>query len=183
MILGHIGFQDDRHKKLDLINPYFTSPTQLKAYPVLSRSSIALFERYCQNQIFEGVHFEIQIGGPKSFALKWNHWFLVSGMSELSKNIFGYNSPHNSNNILCFFLDVSTLTMGEEGVSQALGSSEIVRRDAVRTTCNQLDGSNRLQYAGAHQITAANGLDYLSPPDACSLSAVTVECSIIVGVL
>ena len=88
-------------------------------------------------------------------------------MSELSKNIFGYNSPHNSNKR--FFLDVATLTMGEEGVSQARGSSEIVHRDAVRTTCKQLNGSNRLQYAGAHQITAANGLDYLSPPDACSL--------------
>ena len=75
---------------------------------MLSRSSIVLFERYCQNKIFEGVHFEIQIGGPKSFPFKWKHWFLVSGMSELSKNIFGYNSPQNSNER--FFLDIATLT-------------------------------------------------------------------------
>ena len=78
---------------------------------MLSRSSIVLFERYCQNKIFEGVHFEIQIGGPKSFPLKWKHWFLVSGMSELSKNIFGYNSPQNSNQR--FFLDIATLTIVE----------------------------------------------------------------------
>ena len=57
------------------------------------------------------------------------------------------------------------------GVFQALGSSEIVHRGTVRTTCKQLDGSHRLQYAGAHHITATNGLAYLSPPDACSLSA------------
>ena len=76
---------------------------------MLSRSSIVLFERYCQNKIFEGVHFEIQIGGPNSFPLKWKHWFLVSGMSELSKNIFGYNSPQNSSER--FFLDIATLTM------------------------------------------------------------------------
>ncbi len=57
-------------------------------YALLSRSSIAVFERYCQNQIFEGVHFEIQIGGPKRFPFKWKHWFLVSGMSALSTNIF-----------------------------------------------------------------------------------------------
>ena len=86
---GHIVFQNGRYQKLYLINPYFTSPTQLLACPVLSRSSIVLFERYCQNKIFEGVHFEIQIDGPKSFPFKWKHWFLVSGMSELSKNIFG----------------------------------------------------------------------------------------------
>ena len=75
---------------------------------MLSRSSIALFERYCQNQMFEGVHFEIQIGGPKSFPFKWKHWFLVSGMSELSKNIFVYNSPQNSSERV--FLDITTLT-------------------------------------------------------------------------
>ena len=75
---------------------------------MLSRSSIVLFEKYCQNKIFEGVHFEIQIDGPKSFPFKWKHWFLVSGMSELSKNIFGYNSPQNSNER--FFLDITTLT-------------------------------------------------------------------------
>ena len=76
---------------------------------MLSRSSIVLFERYCQNKIFEGVHFEIQTGGPKSFPFKWKNWFLVSGMSELSKNIFGYNSPQNSSER--FFLDIATLTI------------------------------------------------------------------------
>ena len=76
---------------------------------MLSRSNIVLFERYCQNQIFEGVHFEIQIGGPKRFPFKWKHWFLVSGMSDLSKNIFGYKSPQNMNER--FFLDIATLTI------------------------------------------------------------------------
>ena len=80
---------------------------------MLSRSSIVLFERYCQNKIFEGVHFEIQIGEPKSFPFKWKHWFSVSGMSELSKNIFGYNSAQNSNER--FFLDIATLTSQSHG--------------------------------------------------------------------
>ena len=39
-----------------------------------------------------GVHFAIQDGGPKSFPFKWKHWFLVSERSQLSKNVFGYNS-------------------------------------------------------------------------------------------
>ena len=85
---------------------------------MLSRSSIVLFERYCQNKIFEGVHFEIQIGGPKCFPFKWKHWFLVSGMSELSKNIFGYNSPQNSNER--FFLDIATLTITKKHVSYVI---------------------------------------------------------------
>ena len=75
---------------------------------MLSRSSIAVFERYCQNQIFEGLHFEIQIGGPKHFPFKWKHWFLVSERSELSKNVYIYNSPKNMNER--FFLDIATLT-------------------------------------------------------------------------
>ncbi len=74
---------------------------------MLSRSSIALFERYCQNQIFEGVHFEMQIGGPKRCPFKWKHWFLVSERSELSKNVYIYNSPKNMNER--FFLDIATL--------------------------------------------------------------------------
>ena len=67
---------------------------------------LVLYERYCQNQIFEGIHFEIQIGGSKSVRLKWKHWLLFSGMSELSKNIFGYNSPQNLNEH--FVLDIPT---------------------------------------------------------------------------
>ena len=68
--------------------------------------------------MFEGVHFEIQIGGPKSFPFKWKHWFLVSGMSELSKNIFVYNSPQNSSERV--FLDITTLTISMERVLAAL---------------------------------------------------------------
>ena len=49
---------------------------------------------------------------------------------------------------------------------------------AVRTTFKQLRGSSQLQsvylQAGAHHhVNAANGFDYLSPPEACSLSYVT----------
>ena len=77
---------------------------------MFSPSGIALFERYCQNQIFEGVHFEIEIGGPKLFPFKWKHWvFLVSGMSDLSKNVFDYKAPQNMNERS--FLDIATLTM------------------------------------------------------------------------
>ena len=47
-------------------------------------------------QLLDGVHFAIQDGGPKSFPLKWKHWFLVSERSQLSKNVFGYNSPQKS---------------------------------------------------------------------------------------
>ena len=75
---------------------------------MLSRSRIVLVERYCQNQIFEGVHFEMQIGGPKRCPFKWTHWFLVSERSELSKNVYIYNSPKNMNER--FFLDIATLT-------------------------------------------------------------------------
>ena len=82
---------------------------------MLSRSSIAVFERYCQNQIFEGVHFEIQIGGPKRFPFKWKHWFLVSERSELSKNVYIYNSPKNMNER--FFLDIATLTIASYHIS------------------------------------------------------------------
>ena len=82
---------------------------------MLSRSSIAVFERYCQNQIFEGVHFEIQIGGPKRFPFKWKHWFLVSERSELSKNVYIYNSPKNMNER--FFLDIATLTITSYHIS------------------------------------------------------------------
>ena len=59
--------------------------------------------------IFEGVHFEIQIGGPKRFPFKWKHWFLVSEMSDLSQNVYIYNSPNNMNERLC--LDIATLTI------------------------------------------------------------------------
>ena len=82
---------------------------------MLSRSCIAVFERYCQNQIFEGVHFEIQIGGPKRFPFKWKHWFLVSERSELSKNVYIYNSPKNMNER--FFLDIATLTITSYHIS------------------------------------------------------------------
>ena len=39
-------------------------------------------------KLLDGVHFAIQDGGPKSFPIKCQHWFLVSGMSELSKNVY-----------------------------------------------------------------------------------------------
>ena len=45
----------------------------------------------------------------KMFPFKWKHWFLFSGMSELSKNrIFGSNSSQHSNKR--FFLDIPTMT-------------------------------------------------------------------------
>ena len=44
-------------------------------------------------KLLDGVHFAIQDGGPKRFPFKWQHWFLVSGMSELSKNVYIYISP------------------------------------------------------------------------------------------
>ena len=47
-------------------------------------------------QLLDGVHFAIQDGGPKSFPFKWKHWFLISERSQLSKNVFGYNSPQKS---------------------------------------------------------------------------------------
>ena len=59
-------------------------------------------------QLLDGVHFAIQDGGPKSFPFKWKHWFLVSERSQLSKNVFGYNSPQKSSE--SFFLDITTLT-------------------------------------------------------------------------
>ena len=62
-------------------------------------------------QLLDGVHFAIQDGGPKSFPFKWKHWFLVSERSQLSKNVFGYNSPQKSSE--SFFLDVATLTIKE----------------------------------------------------------------------
>ena len=74
--------------------------------------------------MFEGVHFEIQIGGPKRFPFKWKHWFLVSGMSELSKNIFVYNSPQNSSERV--FLDITTLTISMERVLAALLFAELL---------------------------------------------------------
>ena len=60
-------------------------------------------------QLLDGVHFAIQDGGPKSFPFKWKHWFLVSERSQLSKNVFVYNSPQKSSE--SFFLDVATLTI------------------------------------------------------------------------
>ena len=48
-------------------------------------------------QLLGSVHFAIQDGGPKSFQFKWKHWFLVFERSELSKNVYIYNSPKNSN--------------------------------------------------------------------------------------
>ena len=48
-------------------------------------------------QLLDGVHFAIQYGGPKMFSFKWKHWFLVSEMSELSKNVYIYISPLNMN--------------------------------------------------------------------------------------
>ena len=60
-------------------------------------------------QLLDGVHFAIQDGGPTSFPFKWKHWFLVSERSQLSKNVFGYNSPQKSSE--SFFLDVATLTI------------------------------------------------------------------------
>ena len=74
--------------------------------------------------MLDGVHFAIQDGGPKSFPFKWKHWFLVSERSQLSKNVFGYNSPQKSSE--SFFLDVATLTKWLESVTgnrQFTGSS------------------------------------------------------------
>ena len=57
-----------------------------------------------------------------------------------------------------------------------------VLHGAVRTTSRRLHGSNPLQYlhsqAGAHHVTATNGLESLRP---CSLSDVTVEGSRLSG--
>ena len=50
----------------------------------------------------------MQIGGPKRCPFKWKHWYLVSERSELSKNVYIYNSPKNMNER--FFLDIATLT-------------------------------------------------------------------------
>ena len=95
--------------KLIFTHPYFPSPTQLLAYPLSSRSYIALFERNCQKQILNGVHFGNQIWDQKRSPFKWKHWFLVSRRSELSKNVFGYNSPQNVNER--FFPDIANLTI------------------------------------------------------------------------
>ncbi len=96
--------------KIIFTHPYFPSPTQLLAYHLLLRSYIVLFERNCQKQILNGVYFEKQIWDQKRFAFKWKHWFLVSRRSELSKNVFGYNSPQNVNER--FFPDIANLTAG-----------------------------------------------------------------------
>ena len=48
-------------------------------------------------QLLDGVHFVIQDGGLKGFPFKWKHWFLVSERSELSKNVYIYNSAKNMN--------------------------------------------------------------------------------------
>ena len=48
-------------------------------------------------QLLDGVHFAIQDGGLICFPFKWKHWFLVSERSELSKNVYIYNSPKNMN--------------------------------------------------------------------------------------
>ena len=49
--------------------------------------------------------------------------------------------------------------LGEEGVSPAVGSSSSWR---CMTTVKQLHGSS-------HHVSTANELDYMSPPEACSV--------------
>ena len=49
--------------------------------------------------------------------------------------------------------------LGEEGVSPAVGSSSSWR---CRTTVKQL-------HCSSHHVATANALDYLSPPEACSV--------------
>ena len=68
-------------------------------------------------QLLDGVHFAIQDGGPKSFPFKWKHWFLISERSQLSKNVFGYNSPQKSSER--FFLDVAILTNNTVAIIEA----------------------------------------------------------------
>ena len=46
-------------------------------------------------QLLDGVHFAIQDGRLKGFPFKWKHRFLVSERSDLSKNVYIYNSPKN----------------------------------------------------------------------------------------
>ena len=49
--------------------------------------------------------------------------------------------------------------LGEEGVSPAIGSSSSWR---CRTTVEEL-------HCSSHHVSTANELDYLSPPEACSV--------------
>ena len=75
-------------------------------------------------QLLDGVHFAIQDGGPKSFPFKWKHWFLVSERSQLSKNVFGYNSPQKSSE--SFFLDVATLTKTFTNCDHQITSKQLI---------------------------------------------------------
>ena len=96
--------------KVYLISPYFTSPTQLQAYPLLSRSSIALSD---VRDIVKTRYFRGPFLNPdrlfKMFPFKWKHWFLFSGMSELSKNIIIWLQLFTTFE-QTFSLDIPTMT-------------------------------------------------------------------------
>ena len=98
-------------------------------------------------QLLDGVHFAIQDGGPKSFPFKWKHWFLVSERSQLSKNVFGYNSPQKSSE--SFFLDVATLTIWARGETRLdhIGNKEI-RKEAYVIQFETFLENERLKWFG-----------------------------------
>ena len=112
---------------------------------MLSRSSIAFFERYCQNQI-RGSILKFRLADQKVFCSNVNIVFWVSGMSELSKHIFGYNSPQNSNER--FFFDIATLTKWKVKTILISGAVNVALRSTETNVAYYYIGRNMLRMTG-----------------------------------
>ena len=106
---GHIGFQNGRQQTLYLINPYLPHPRNCRHIPCYCVRVLFCLRDIVKTRYLRGSILKSRLADQKSFPFKWKHWFLVSGMSDLSKNIFGYNCPQNTSKR--FFLDIATLTM------------------------------------------------------------------------
>ena len=73
---------------------------------VIAFEYVGLFEGYCKKKhILEGPHLEIQIGDQKVFSSNVNIVFLVSGRSQLSKNIFGYKSYTKNEGVFFYYIN------------------------------------------------------------------------------
>ena len=71
----------------------FSPQPKTLAYPLKLNCLYCLACEVLSIQLLDGVHFEVQDGGQNSFPFKWKHWFLVSERSDLSQNVYIYNSP------------------------------------------------------------------------------------------
>ena len=139
--------------KIIFTHPYFSSPTQLLAYPLLSRLYIALFERYYQKQILNGVHFKNQIWDQKRFPFKWKHWSLVSGRSELSKNVFWLQLSTKCEVNGSFRATMVQTTMAHASMASALWRMPDWRRSSMAHSTMAQFQCGAFQY-GAFQYVA-----------------------------